>query len=107
MTLKRWLTVMGATVVTLMLWSQGAVLLLVTLLVVSLVALHRHRRARSRDETLTVADYVERHSYPSDTVADFVASEAGGASLADARRLLAAWKDGYLAGERARRRLHQ
>jgi len=49
---------------------------------------------------VTIADYVESHSFPSDTVADFVTRETGTTTVEQAREHLDAWRSGYLAAER-------
>lgn len=53
---------------------------------------------------VTIAAYVESHSFPSDTVADFVTSETGRTISEQARERLDAWRSGYLAAERDARR---
>lgn len=58
------------------------------------------RRERRRADRVLIADYVERHSFPSDSVADFVATESGQADLAHARQVLHSWRNGFLEAER-------
>ena len=48
---------------------------------------------------MALAAYVEAHSFPGDTVADFAASAAGAVSIEEARRIT----DAYVAGRAAER----
>lgn len=79
---------------------SGIVVATVGLAVAGALSLARHRH----QERLVLADYVERHSFPSDTVADFACSETGAATLREARERMDAWRSGYLAAERDARR---
>lgn len=59
-------------------------------------------RSESRaHERMLVGDYVERHSFPSDTVSDFVTTATASTSIGEARARMDAWRSGYLQCERA------
>ena len=98
------LVLAGALFVSLVLLYAPIPALLLVLLVVGLVGLTRVRARRRvdqrrRHEGELVRDYVERHSFPDDSVEDFV-TDHGEVTLGEARRRLDAWRSGYLAAER-------
>jgi hypothetical protein len=73
-------------------------------LVVALSVAVWHRIARHGGQgtgapDMALAAYVEAHSFPGDTVADFAASAAGAVSIEEARRIT----DAYVAGRAAER----
>lgn len=63
------------------------------------VALAIYLLLRRRFDRMLLADYVERHSFPSDTVEEFAKSEAGELTLEQARQRQQAWRDGYVDAE--------
>ena len=94
-----------AALVAIVVAGQGVPLIL-SLLATAAVALWRRHDRREHPELwpvppgdLSIAAYVESRSFPSDTVADFVTSEAGAVTLDEARRVA----DAYSAGRAAER----
>lgn len=81
---------------------------------------HRHDNREHPDlwpgigEDVSLASYVERHSFPGDSVSDFVTSKAGSVSLEEARRIAEAFNagqaperfDAYMRRNEAARRDH-
>ena len=59
----------------------------------------RHGGQGTGAPDMALAAYVERHSFPTDTVADFAASAAGAVTVDEARRI----SDAYVAGRAAER----
>ncbi len=83
-----------ALVVSAFLGLAGVDVLMVALVASGALAWRINRRERS----MLIADYVERSSFPSDTVKDFVENESG-TTLEEARRRLESWRRGYAEAE--------
>jgi hypothetical protein len=98
-------TVTLAAVVAVVVAAHGVALIVAAVVALGVALWRRHDR-REHPELwpvppgdMSVAAYVESRSFPSDTVADFVTSEAGAVTLDEARRVA----DAYSAGRAAER----
>lgn len=59
---------------------------------------------RSHSERMLLVDYVERHSFPSDTIEDFATAETATPTVGEARKRTEAWRSGYVDAELAAHR---
>lgn len=84
--------VIVSAVVAAFLGPAGADVLLVGLILGGLVAWRAHRRALR----MSVIDWVERHSFPNDTIEDLATRELGRRSIAEVRELQEAWRQGMV-----------
>lgn len=75
-------------------------LLLVAVLLFCLARRVAARVRKRHEQRFLIADFVERHSFPDDSVSSFVQRETGSVTLEQARARLEAWKSGYLQAER-------
>jgi len=77
--------------------------LLVALVVAVIMAawrrVTRHGGQGTKPPDLALIDYIERHSFPTDTMAEWVANQAGTTTVEEARRLT----DAYISGQAAER----
>ena len=95
------LTILGVSLVAAAFLGQAGVLVaLAGTIAAVLVYLHGRRRA----DRLLLAEYVDRNSFPGDSIGEFIESEAAAVSLAEARARMDAWRRGYVQAERDARR---